>query len=66
MHSVRAKLYTMSKDGEDGTGADGTWKERGTGTLRVNVPKDLRAQAQGGGARLGESISWGNFVELGI
>lgn len=56
MHSVRAKLYTMSKDGEDGTSADGTWKERGTGTLRVNVPKDMRAQAQGG-ARLGKSMS---------
>ncbi|PWY97232.1 PH domain-like protein, partial [Testicularia cyperi] len=31
IHSIRAKLYTMSEDQ--------SWKERGTGTLRVNVPK---------------------------
>ncbi|PWN29445.1 hypothetical protein BDZ90DRAFT_258365 [Jaminaea rosea] len=40
IHSVRAKLYTMTKEGSK----DGTWKERGTGTLRVNVPKDLYYQ----------------------
>ncbi|CBQ68568.1 related to YRB2-Ran-GTPase-binding protein involved in nuclear protein export [Sporisorium reilianum SRZ2] len=31
IHSIRAKLYTMAPDQ--------SWKERGTGTLRVNVPK---------------------------
>lgn len=31
IHSIRAKLYTMAEDQ--------SWKERGTGTLRVNVPK---------------------------
>ncbi|EPQ31414.1 uncharacterized protein PFL1_00749 [Pseudozyma flocculosa PF-1] len=31
VHSVRAKLYTMADDQ--------SWKERGTGTIRVNVPK---------------------------
>ncbi|GAK68088.1 pH domain-like protein [Moesziomyces antarcticus] len=31
IHSIRAKLYTMADDQ--------SWKERGTGTLRVNVPK---------------------------
>lgn len=40
IHSVRAKLYTMTKEGSK----DGTWKERGTGTLRVNVPKELYYQ----------------------
>lgn len=46
VHSLRAKLYTM---GQDGT-RDGIWKERGTGTLRVNVPRDYRLR--GTGARL--------------
>ncbi|SPO28374.1 related to YRB2 - Ran-GTPase-binding protein involved in nuclear protein export [Ustilago trichophora] len=31
IHSIRAKLYTMAQDQ--------SWKERGTGTLRVNVAK---------------------------
>lgn len=31
IHSIRAKLYTMAEDQ--------SWKERGTGTLRVNIPK---------------------------
>lgn len=31
IHSIRAKLYTMAEDQ--------SWRERGTGTLRVNVPK---------------------------
>lgn len=31
IHSIRAKLYLMAEDQ--------SWKERGTGTLRVNVPK---------------------------
>ncbi|CAO1627913.1 unnamed protein product [Parajaminaea phylloscopi] len=46
VHSVRAKLYTMSQQGTK----DGSWKERGTGTLRVNVPSDYRLR--GSGARL--------------
>ncbi|KAJ1025012.1 hypothetical protein NDA18_004298 [Ustilago nuda] len=32
VHSIRAKLYTMAEDQ--------SWKERGTGTLRVNIPKN--------------------------
>ncbi|PWN52852.1 hypothetical protein IE53DRAFT_246843 [Violaceomyces palustris] len=33
VHSSRAKLYTMAEDQ--------SWKERGTGTIRCNVPKSL-------------------------
>jgi Ran-binding protein 3 len=43
IHSIRAKLYTMS--------VDQNWKERGTGTLRVNVP---RKNAMKRSARIGE------------
>lgn len=48
VHSVRAKLYTMTKEGTK----DGSWKERGTGTLRVNMPKDYRLKGTNG--RLGK------------
>lgn len=41
VHSLRAKLYTMTKEGSK----DGSWKERGTGTLRVLVPKDHRSSS---------------------
>lgn len=53
VHSARAKLYVMSSD------ASNTWKERGTGTIRCNVPK--KSMLDRGyrdddkkGARLGE------------
>ncbi|CAO1618307.1 unnamed protein product [Sympodiomycopsis kandeliae] len=41
IHSVRAKLYAIMKgEGENATSAaDGAWKERGTGTVRLNIPK---------------------------
>jgi Ran-binding protein 3 len=43
LHQVRGKLYSL---------VDGTqWKERGTGTLKLNVRR-----ADGGGARLGVSL----------
>lgn len=44
VHSARAKLYTMAEDQ--------SWKERGTGTVRCNVPKNT-ADAARKGARLG-------------
>lgn len=55
VHSARAKLYVMSSD------ANNTWKERGVGTIRCNVPKismlDRSSGSKGDqkkGARLGE------------
>ena len=41
VYQTRAKLYVMQ--------SDGGWKERGTGTLKLNVRR-----ADGRGARLGE------------
>lgn len=43
IHQVRGKLFFL---------ADGVWKERGTGLLKLNV----RA-SDGGGARLGIALS---------
>lgn len=40
VHQVRVKLYVMEGD---------TWKERGTGSLHLNIPADGSP-----GARLGE------------
>lgn len=62
VHSVRAKLYAIMKgEGENATSAaDGQWKERGTGTVRVNVPKQRGSELGGNAAaaRLGEFLQW--------
>lgn len=51
VHSIRAKLYIMSHEGSK----EGAWKERGTGTLRVNVTRDPTIRHSGKGSnRLGE------------
>jgi hypothetical protein len=42
LHQVRGKLYSL---------VDTQWKERGTGTLKLNVRR-----SDGGGARLGECL----------
>lgn len=39
MFSTRAKLFTR--------GDKGAWRERGTGTIRVNVPQDVKAATGG-------------------
>lgn len=41
VYQVRGKLFTLSPQNQ--------WKEKGTGTLRLNVRRE-----DGGGARLGE------------
>ena len=51
VHSVRAKLFSMAKDAGQGQ----TWKERGTGMLRLNVAKrGFVSEASKSGPRLGE------------
>lgn len=44
IYQVRGKLFTLSEENQ--------WKEKGTGTLRLNV-----RQSDGAGARLGECLS---------
>lgn len=43
IYQVRGKLFTLSEENQ--------WKEKGSGTLRLNV-----RQSDGAGARLGECL----------